>query len=84
MTLTHTNAFGSAGHLLFPQRSKLDAFLTAEGMDEAKWRTYRTKDTILEIYAALAAASQSDQPYQTRLNPGPADPRVAHPPRPAS
>ena len=31
--------------------------------------------------AALAAATQSGQPYQIRLDPGLADPRVAHPPR---
>ena len=78
MTLTHTNAFGSAGHLLFPQRSKLDAFLTAEGMDEAKWRTYRTKDTILEIYAALAEAMKTGQPYTTRIDPPPAYPECSH------
>lgn len=32
-----------------------------------------------DTWAALAAATQSGQPYETRLNPPPADPRVAHP-----
>lgn len=39
-------------------------------------------DNALNVnYIALAAAAQSGQPYQTRLNPPPADPRLAHPPR---
>ena len=84
MILIRANAFGSDRHLCSPQRRELDAFLTVEGKDANKWGTHRPQDTILEIYAALAAATQSGQPYQTRLNPGPADPRVAHPPRPAS
>ena len=54
---------------------------TVKRKDEAKWGTYRTKDTILEIYDALAAATQTGQPYQTRLNPGPANPCVAYPAR---
>ena len=43
--------------------------------------TYITKDTILEIYDEMSQATQSNQPYQTRLNPPPADPTCAHPPR---
>ena len=42
------------------------------------------QDNILEINAALAAATPASQPFQMCLNPGPADPRVAHPPRPAT
>lgn len=42
---------------------------------------YITKDTILEIYDALAEAMRTGQPYQTRLDPPPADPRCCHPPR---
>jgi hypothetical protein len=41
-----------------------------------------TKDTILEIYDALAASVQTGQPYQTRLNPPPADPCCCHSPKP--
>ena len=40
---------------------------------------YLTKDTILEIYDALAASIKTGQPYQTRLNPPPADPKCCHP-----
>jgi len=79
MTSICINACGSDGHLLFPLRSKLDAFPIVKRKDEDQWRTCRTKDTILEIYAALAAAMQSGQPDWTRLNPTPADLRVAHP-----
>ena len=49
--------------------------------DEANWGTYRTRDTILEIYNALAAATQSGQPYQTRLDPPPVDRRCCRPAR---
>ncbi len=42
---------------------------------------YITKDTILEIYDALAESMKSGQPYQTRLTPPPADPRCCHPAR---
>ncbi|MBM3793879.1 MAG: hypothetical protein FJW31_07375 [Acidobacteria bacterium] len=42
---------------------------------------YITKDTILEIYDALAEAMKSGKAYQTRLNPPPADARCCHPPR---
>ena len=42
---------------------------------------YRTKRLILEIYDELAQAIETGEPYQTRLDPPPADPRVAHPPR---
>ncbi|MCC6796589.1 MAG: N-6 DNA methylase, partial [Candidatus Hydrogenedentes bacterium] len=40
---------------------------------------YITKDTILEIYDAMAEAIQSGKPYQTTLNPTPADPSCRHP-----
>ena len=42
---------------------------------------YRTKRVILEIYDATQQATETGQPYQTLLNPPPADPRVVHPPR---
>jgi hypothetical protein len=32
----------------------------------------------LEIYDAMAEAERTGVPYQTRLDPPPADPRVAH------
>lgn len=40
---------------------------------------YRTQRVILEIYDAMAEAMRTGKPYQTRLDPPPADPRVAHP-----
>jgi hypothetical protein len=59
----------------------MDTFPIVKRKDEAKWGTYRTKDTILEIYAALAEAQRTGQPYTTRLDPPPADPRCCHPPK---
>ena len=44
---------------------------------------YITKDTILEIYDALAESMKSGQPYQTRLDPPPGDMRACHSPKPA-
>ncbi len=40
---------------------------------------YRTKRLVLEIYDATAEATRAGKPYETRLDPPPADPRVAHP-----
>ena len=60
----------------------LDTFPIVRRKDEAKYNgEYKTKTTILEIYDALAESTRTGQPYQTRLSPPPADPRVAHPPR---
>jgi hypothetical protein len=59
----------------------LDTFPIVKRKDEAKFHGgYRTKRVILEIYDALTAAMQTGQPYQTRLDPPPADPRCCHPP----
>jgi len=40
---------------------------------------YRTKRVILEIYDAMAEAMRLGKSYRTRLDPPPADSRVAHP-----
>ncbi len=40
--------------------------------------TYRTKDAILSIYDAMQRAIDTGEPYQTLLDPPPADPHVAH------
>ena len=37
--------------------------------DEEKHGHYRTKDTILQIYDALAKSQRTGQPYATRLDP---------------
>jgi hypothetical protein len=50
-------------------------------MDEESWNEYRTKRVILEIYDAIQQAIRTGQPYQTRLDPPPADPHCCHPPR---
>ena len=42
--------------------------------------SYRAKEIILEIYDDTVKAIPTGNPYQTRLDPPPADPRVAHPP----
>ena len=39
---------------------------------------YRTRCVILEIYDAMQQAIETGQPYQTLLDPPPADPCVAH------
>jgi hypothetical protein len=40
---------------------------------------YCTQRVILEIYDAMAEAARTGKPYQSRLDPPPADSRVAHP-----
>jgi N-6 DNA Methylase len=59
----------------------LDSFPVVKKNDEKAHGEYRTKRVILEIYDALSEATRSRRPYETRLDPPPADPRVAHPPR---
>jgi hypothetical protein len=53
----------------------MDTFPIVKRKDEAKHGAYRTKDTILQIYDALATG----HPYQTLLAPPPADPACCHP-----
>jgi hypothetical protein len=57
----------------------LDTFPIVRRKDEAAYGEYRTKRVILEIYDALAESECTGVPYPTRLDPPPADPRVAHP-----
>jgi hypothetical protein len=59
----------------------MDTFPIMKRKDEVKWGAYRTKDTILEIYDAMTESIRSGQPYLTRLDPPPADPRCCHPSR---
>jgi hypothetical protein len=59
----------------------METFPIVKRKDEAQWGTYRTKDTILEIYDAMAEAIHTGRPYQTRLDPPAADPLCCHPPR---
>lgn len=42
--------------------------------DSARYGEYRTKRVILEMYDEMPEAVQGGAPYQTRLDPSPADP----------
>jgi hypothetical protein len=44
-------------------------------------RILKRKETNLQIHDALAEAMETGMPYQTLLNPPPADPACCHPPR---
>jgi hypothetical protein len=57
----------------------MDTFPIVKRKDEEKWGDYRTKRVILEIYDAMAESIRTGHPYQTRLDPPPADPRCCHP-----
>jgi hypothetical protein len=57
----------------------LDTFPIVRKNDEKAHGEYRTKRVILEIYDGMAEAIRTGKAYQTRLDPPPADPRVAHP-----
>jgi hypothetical protein len=57
----------------------MESFPIVRRKDEQQFGAYRTKDTILEVYDAMAEASRTGVPYQTELKPPPADPSVAHP-----
>jgi hypothetical protein len=56
----------------------MDTFPIVRKNDEKAHGEYRTKRVILEIYDAMAEAARTGTPYATRLDPPPADPRVAH------
>lgn len=56
----------------------MDTFPIVRKNDEKAHGGYRTKRVILEIYDAMAEAARTGTPYETLLNPPPADPRVAH------
>jgi hypothetical protein len=58
----------------------MDTFPITRRKEEQQYGEYRTKRVILEIYDVMAEAQRTGTPYQTRLDPPPADPRVAHPP----
>lgn len=62
----------------------LDSFPGVRKNDVKAHGEYRTKRVILEIYDAMTEAARTGVPYVTRLDPPPADPRVAHPQRSAS
>jgi hypothetical protein len=57
----------------------MDTFPIVRRRDEERYGEYRTKRVILEIYDEIQRAIETGVPYQTRLDPPPADPRAAHP-----
>jgi len=59
----------------------METFAIVKRKDEQQHGEYRTKRIILEIYDAMQEAIETGRPYQTRLDPLAADPRVAHPAR---
>lgn len=59
----------------------MDTFPIVKRKDEAKYGTYRTKDTILQIYDALAESIQSGTAYQSRLSVPPAGILATHDPK---
>jgi len=59
----------------------LDTFPIVRRKDEAAHGEYRTKRVILEVYDAVQRAMETGELYRTLLDPPPADPQVAHPPR---
>jgi hypothetical protein len=56
----------------------MDTFPIVKRKDEAKYGEYRTKRVILEMYDQMKVAMASGKGYYTRLDPPPADERVAH------
>jgi hypothetical protein len=56
----------------------MDTFPIVRKHDEKAYGEYRTKRVILEIYDAMAEVARSGASYKTRLDPPPADLRVAH------
>jgi hypothetical protein len=58
----------------------METFPIVKRKDLAKYGEYRTQCVILDIYDEMAEAIRTGVPYQTHLDPPPADPRVAHAP----
>ena len=59
----------------------MDTFPIVRRKDEKRYDEYRTKRVVLDIYDAMQEAASTGEPYQTLLDPPPADPRCCHPPR---
>ncbi|HXH21151.1 MAG TPA: N-6 DNA methylase [Dehalococcoidia bacterium] len=69
-------------HLYGIERADVDyimeTFPIVRREDEKQFGEFRTKRVILEMYDQMAEAVKTGRPYQTWLDPPPADPRVAH------
>jgi hypothetical protein len=59
----------------------METFPIVKRRDEEQHGHYRTKALILDVYWKMADAIATGVPYETILDPPPADPRVAHPAR---
>ena len=59
----------------------METFPIVKRRDIEKHGDYRTKLVILDIYDHMQRAIATGEPYQTLLDPPPADPRCCHPPR---
>jgi hypothetical protein len=57
----------------------METFPIVKRKDAEQFGEYRTKRVILKIYDAMQDSIRTGQPYQTRLDPPPADPRCCHP-----
>ncbi len=56
----------------------LNNFRSLSKIEINKYGEYRTKRVILEIFDEMMECERTGKQYQTRLDPPPADPRVAH------
>lgn len=56
----------------------METFPIVKRKDESKYGEFRTKGLILQMYDEMAASMRDGTPFQTHLNPPPADLRVAH------
>jgi len=56
----------------------MDTFPIVKRKDEKAHGEYRTKRVIPEIHDEMVPAMATGEPYRIRLDPPPADPRVAH------
>ena len=54
----------------------METFPIVKRKDEEAFGTYRTKETILDIYDQMQAAIDTGVPYKTPLNPPPGPPKV--------
>jgi hypothetical protein len=78
--LRHIDAISA--HLYGLRRDELEhilsTFETLAAAEMKKHNEYRTKRVILEIYDAMQKSISTGEPYQTLLDPPPADPRCCH------
>jgi hypothetical protein len=56
----------------------MEMFPIVKRNDEKQFRSYRTKETILEIYDRMATAIAGGPPFETLLDPPPGDQSVVH------